>query len=304
MDLKSSIPVILALVLLFGCIQIPGLGKSPNSTAGNATVPIAPSVPSGNQTTEPACSPSYSTSSIKAANLSGTGALSVTASCATNKTVAVYVDGVFASQASVPSDPAVLNFNLIAATDGTSTVEAKADGASIGTATWTISPIGFTDTSGTDVDQISINHWKAIAFEAENPVTVRKVSAYMKRLDSLQFGSNIILEVRADSSGEPGSTVLAKSTFPMKNATLNYNWIDFPLSASLAKGKYWLVFSVDKDSDFIYINYFTVDKKKVGNADILKMDLVRNADTQNWDQTSWGKLTYDRRYAFMVSAND
>jgi len=304
MDLRLTIPVILALVLLFGCIQIPGLSKSSNVTSKNVSVSNIPAATTGNETIEPTCSPSYSMSSLKAANLSGTGALSVTASCATNKTVAVYVDDVLASQASVPSDPAVLNFNLIAANDGTSTVEVKADGSTIGTTNWTISPIGFTDTSGTDVDQISIKHWKAIAFNVQNPVTVKKASAYMKRLDALQFGSNILLEIRADSSGEPGSTIVAQSAFPMKNATLSYNWIDFPVSASLAKGKYWLVFSVDKDSDYIYIRYVTVDKKKAGNADHLEMDLVRNDDTQSWDQTTWSTLPFDRRYAFIVSAND
>jgi len=304
MDLKLSIPVFLALVLLFGCIQIPGLSKSSNVTSGNVSVSNVSVVTSDNQTAEPTCSPSYSMSSLKAANLSGTGALSVTASCATNKTVAVYVDDALASQASVPSDPAVLNFNLIAANDGTSKVEVKADGSTIGTTNWTISPIGFTDTSGTDVDKISIKNWKAIAFNIQNPITIKKASAYMKRLDALQFGSNILLEIREDSSGAPGSTIVAQSTYPMKNATLSYNWIDFPISASLAKGKYWLVFSVDKDSDYIYISYVTVDNKKAGNSDNLKMDLVQNEDTQNWDQTTWSVLPFDRRYAFMVSAND
>jgi hypothetical protein len=295
--MKKMIFVLISVLLLFGCIGAPAPGA--NVTTTNVTGPI-PQLPSDNQSAQD-CSPSYQFTELKTTQLSGSGLLSISATCAKNKSIAVYVNDVVAGTASIPADSATLNFNLIASRDGTNNVVVKSNGETVHSVKWTINPIGFLDTSSKDHDPISINHRKAVAFDVSNPIKVEKVGTYIRRQSVLTLGSNVLLEIRGDSSGEPGEKI-ADTSIPITSATLSPNWIYFPVSASLDKGRYWLIFSVDRENDYVNIHYAPIDKLAKGNADHLNMDLVKNEDTQAWEETSWEKLKFDRKYVFLVSS--
>ncbi len=298
--MKKLILAFIVMLLVFGCIGIPG--QQVNVPLGNITVPKAPNVTVDNGTISvKTCDANYSVSSIVSTKLSGTQVLSVTANCASNKTIAVYVDDAISGQSVVPGESAILNFNIIATTEGMHKVEVKSDGQVVGSKSFNVTPIGYFNTVGTENDPVSINHVKALAFDIDSPISVKRVGAYMWRLESMTIGSNIIAEIRKDSNGQPGDSV-ATSTLPIKVTTLTPNWIYFPTDTQLAKGRYWLVFSVSKDNEYVNIKYTTNDKLKPGNANHLKMDLTKNEDLQIWEQTTWDPLSFDRSYSFIVSA--
>jgi hypothetical protein len=295
--MKGLIAIFVLFVMFFGCV---GEQDQPaNVTTGNISGPMqnvsGPSIPSLG------CTPSYTITEPKDATLSDSGTLSVKAECAKDKVVEVILDGSMVAKANVPTDSSVLNFNLVASSEGTKSILVKSDNKTIHSTSWTIKSIGFTDTSGNDNELIAINYKKAIAFNISNDIEVNSVGAYLRRLQSFTMGSNMILELRSDSSGEPGSLVTSASV-PISKATLTPNWIDFPINAPLTKGRYWLVFSVDKDNDNVNIHYIAVDKKAPGNADHLKMDLIKNRDTQLWEETKWERLSFDKKFAFVVSS--
>jgi len=307
--MKKLLLVLASALLIFGCISLPGGTSLPK----NLSVPTVPNVTqAANQSvTAPVvqtCSPSYSFTDPSPAVLGGTGALSVSATCAANKAISVEVAGVSAGQSTVPGDSAVLNFNLPASADGTVKVEVKSDGASIHSADWEVKPIGYSNTAGIDNDQVSIKNWKAVAFDVQNPISVKKAGAYLRRLQSMTLqGSTVIVEIRSDSGGAPGA-VVSSGSLPITGVTMTPNWIYFPMNAQLQKGRYWLVFKVDQAgsaivSDVVNIQYYSADKTKPGNQDHMKMDLQRNEDTQQWEETTWDTLAYDRNYAFSVSSS-
>jgi len=305
---KLFLLVLVSAMLLFGCVQLPGV----SAPKGNLTIPSVPSV-SGvvNQTLPPAqaCSPSYTVTPPASAALSATGTMSVSANCAANKAVTVEVNGVQVASTAVPAgSSAVLNFNLVASPDGTNKVVVKGDGAEVYSGDWVVTPIGYFNTGGTDNDIISIKNWRAVSFDISNPITVNKAGAYLRALQtSTQAGSEIVAEIWSDSGGSPGS-VVASSPLPLTKVTLTPNWLYFPMSAQLQPGRYWLVFRVDQPnsplvSDSVNIQYYTVDKGKPGNANNLQMTLNRNDQARSWDKTSWVPLGYDRNYAFSISAS-
>jgi hypothetical protein len=284
--------------LLFGCVgeQVPQV----NVTTGNVTTPTqndtGPSIPSVG------CTPSYTITEPSTATLSDSATLSVKAECAKGKVVEVTIGGISIGKSTIPTDSSILNFKLAATSEGTKKIVVNSDNKTIHSASWTINPIGYSNTSGSDNEPIAINHRKAIAFNVTNQIDVKNVRAYMRRLQSFTLGSNIVLQIMSDSAGEPG-TSLYNTSIPISRATLTPNWIDFPIDATLTKGRYWLVFSVDKDNDNVNIHYVPVNKHAKGNEDHMKMDLVKNRDTQLWEETQWEKLSFDKRYAFIVSSS-
>lgn len=296
---KIIIGVFVAL-LLFGCIGQPASG--PKVKEGNITIPTLNDVIQETNKTISGCSPEYTVTAPSTAALSSTVLVSIKAECAKNSSLEIFFNGASVGKSTVPADSSILNFNIIASNDKTNKLEIKADGSSIHSSDLTVSSIGFTDTSGTDNDAISIKSWKAIAFDLDNKIEVRSVGAYMKKLTALDLGSDIVVEIRSDSSGTPGS-VLATSKTPLSSATLSENWVYFPLNATLNKGRYWITFRLTKD-DSIYIHYVPVDKKAPGNLNHMKMDLIKNEDTTIWEETKWEILPFDRKYSFIVSAQN
>jgi len=299
--MKKILLILFSVVLLFGCIGGPSVPSNvtPQINLTNVTQAINETVTSVTQ----GCSPSYSVTPPNSAKLSSSGTLSVTATCASKKTVSVLVNGASVGSTTVPEgDSAVLNFNLIASPDGTNSLEVNGDGSSVFTGKWEVSPIGYSNTAGSDNDMISIGRWKAVAFEVSNPITVKKAGAYLMRLTSMTYGSNMVVDIRSDSSGKPGD-IVGTSTLPINVSTLTPNWVSFPMTAQLQKGKYWVVFR-DDGKDEYNIRYITVDKLKPGNPNHMKMDLTKNEDTGVWSETQWVPLAYDRNYAFSISAAD
>jgi len=294
--MRKLLAVIMLLALIFGCV---GESSQPaNVTTGNisgvsqnASSPTLPSL---------GCSAKYTIEEPKNTTLGGSATLGIKAECAEGKTIQVLVDGASAGKSTVPADPSVLNFKLSASSEGTKKITVESDNSTIHSTSWSISPIGFTDTSGVDNDIISISQMKAIAFNISDRATIRNVQLYLRRLQSLTLESNIVLQIMSDSSGEPGSLVSSTSV-PIEKATMTPNWIDFPVNATLTKGRYWLVLSVDKDNDNVNINYIG-DKTSKGNGDHLMMALVKNRDTEEWEETEWEKLPFDKQYTFIVSS--
>jgi hypothetical protein len=308
--MKKILFVIAAALLLFGCTGIPG--GLQNATK-NMSVPALPNASNvagavANVTQQPSCSPSYSFSAPAPAVLSGTSVLSGTATCAADKELTVYVGNAQVAQATVSGDPGQVSFNLPATTDGMVRVSVQSDGAIVYSADWTVSPIGYATTAGTDNDQISVKNWKAVAFDVDNPITVTSVSAFLRTLQTSTLANTVVIaDIRADSGGSPGG-IVATASLPITKVTMTPNWISFPVEAQLQKGRYWVVFRVDQPSsqlvsDSVNILYVAVDKNQPGDADHKKMDLVRNDQAQTWDQTTWQPLAYARNYAFKVSAS-
>jgi len=304
---KLLLLVLVSAMLLFGCVQIP---VGPSGPTGNLTIPNVSGVV--NQTLPPAqtCSPSYTVTPPAPAALSASAPMSVSATCAADKLVTVELNGAQVASASVPAgDSALLNFNLVASPDGTDKIVVKSDGSQVYSADWTVTPIGYFNTAGTDNDQISIKNWKAVAFNADNPITITKVGAFLRRLQSQTLaGSEIVAEIHPDSNGVPGDTIVATGSVPITSATLTPNWVSIPVSAQLQQGRYWIVFHVYQPgtvvvSDSVNIQYFAVDKTKPGNANHMKMDLTLNNVQNTWEPTTWQPLAYDRNYAFSVSAS-
>jgi hypothetical protein len=233
--------------------------------------------------------------------------MNVTATCAANDTISVYVDGVPAGQSVVAGDNATLDFNLVAAMDGTDNVTVDSDGAEVYSASWTVSPIGYTTAAGQDYDPISVSNWKAVAFEVDNPITVKMVTAYLMTQESMLLAnSSIVADIDSDSNGNPGS-VVATGSVPISSVTMTPNWIGFPVDAKLQPGRYWVVFHVGPPSllvsDDVNILYVTVSQTTPGDADHKQMDLARDDQTDSWNATSWEPLAYERDYAFTVSAS-
>jgi len=290
--MKKILLILFSVVLLFGCIG----GPSPGS---NITQQINQTITTVTQE----CTPSLSVTPPNSAKLSSSATIVVNATCAFNKTVAVTINGAEIASAVVPEgDSTLLNFNLIAAPDGSNSLAVNLDNNPVYTGKWDVSPIGYSNTAGSDNDQISVGRWKAVAFEVSNPITVKKVSAYLMRLQSLIVGSNVIVDIRSDSNGKPGD-IVATTSLPINKTTLTPNWVHFPITAQLQKGRYWVVFRED-GLDEVNIRYVTVDKLKPGNPNHMMMDLTKNEDTSVWSETQWTPLAYDRDYSFVISARD
>lgn len=299
--MKKILLILLTVVLLFGCIGGPSAPSNgtPQINLTNVTQAINETVTTVTQ----GCSPSYSVTPPNSAKLSSSGTLAVTAKCASKKTVKVLLNGAEVGSTTVPEgDSAVLNFNLISSPDGENSLEVTADGSQVFSGKWDISPLGYSSTAGSDNDMISIGRWKAVAFEVSNPVAVKKAGAYLMRLTSMTYGSNMVVDIRSDSSGKPGD-VVATSSLPINASTLTPNWVYFPIATQLQKGRYWLVLR-DDGKDEYNIRYITVDKLKPGNPNHMKMDLTKNEDTGVWSETQWTPLAYDRDYSFVISARD
>ena len=288
------------IMLFFGCIGQQQTG--PKVKEGDISLPVVGDIVETANKSISGCEPEYTVTAPSSAALSSTVLVTVNAECAKGAEVEAFLDGASAGRATIPSDSAVLNFNIIASKDKANQLEVHANGSSIHSSGLQVSAIGFTDTGGTDNDPISIKHWKAVSFTLDNKIEVKSVGAYLRKLAVLDLGSDIVVEIRSDSYGEPGA-VVATSRKPLLSVTMTPNWIYFPFNASLDKGRHWVVFRLTKD-DSVNIHYVAVDKLAQGNPDHMRMDLYKNEDLQKWEETKWERLSFDRRYAVIVSAAD
>lgn len=293
--------LLLTAVLLFGCAGQAPSGEQPSG--------IVPGIPG---TTPPAeeCSPSYSFSELEDGVLSQSTDLVATVTCAGGKRIAVKLDGAEAT-ALIPetnaTQPLTLTFGP--KTDGTLTLTVEVDGQTVYSREWDVAPLGSADTSGVENDAVSFKEYRAMAVDVENSITPDRVRIFMKRLDSkTQAGTQILVEIRDDDSGNPGSLV-AETRLPITATTLSDNWInfDFAEKPTLSPGTYWLVMKVEQTegistvSDKVNIHYVTVDKQQPGNDYTRVMKLSVNEQTGEASETSWEPLPYDRVYSVVLT---
>lgn len=89
---------------------------------------------------------------------------------------------------------------------------------------------------------------------SDNASALNKVSFYIKKVGS---PSNATLKIVNDSSGSPGSTVLATGTLSASSVSTTYGWIDVSFSSSdvlLSENTtYWMVLDASSSSNKYYI---------------------------------------------------
>lgn len=198
--MKAMIVLILASLLVFGCLGIGGTQASHPAGNGSAkgTGGTQGTGASGQQAA--ACTPAYSFSDLPAGVLSKTNHLAATATCAAGKRMVVKLDGTEAATASPASnDTSPVDFAIAPKKDGTVKLTVESDGTTVLSRDWEVTPLGSSDTRGLETDAISFKEWRGVAFTVENQIAVDKVRMFLKRLaSSTQPGTNLILELRKD----------------------------------------------------------------------------------------------------------
>jgi len=255
--------------------------------------------------------PSYSFSTLEDGTFSKTTELVATVTCGGGKTLTASVDGEEVDSVTVESNATTpIGFDVVAIKVGTPKVTVESDGETILSRDWKVSPLGDSDTSGLEYDAISFKEWRAMAVDVENEIEAGRVRAYMKRMQSrTQPSTNIIVELRDDSGGNPGNLV-ASVKRPITVTTLTENWInfDFDPAPTLSPGRYWIVFKVEQTeevkliSDVTNIHYVAIDKQAEGNDYTMEMKLTVDEKTGEASETTWKELSYDRVYTIVLSS--
>ncbi|HID73305.1 TPA: hypothetical protein EYP38_05170 [Candidatus Micrarchaeota archaeon] len=307
--MRTTLVLLLSMILLFGCVSEPA--AVPSGT-GTEAPPEGEAPPAGEQPPgEMECDASYAFSQLQSVKLSEVTTFTITATCSEGKEIGLYLNDKLAGKLEVLSnDPTVLNFDIVATVDGVSDVVVKSNDETIYAEEWNIAPLGSTDVSGSDFDQISNKKWLAVAFEVENRVKVGSIGAYVKRLNAQTLQESYVLaEIRGSEGGNPGESIIASSMVPITETTLTDNWLYLNYDVTLQPGKYWIVFRVAKDEptivgDVITLHYVSVDTHAPPNDYTRRMTLEWSDTERVWEQTSWEELPFDKEYAVVISANE
>ncbi len=305
--MKRSLLFLLPLVLLLGCIAQPQ--ESPGEKDGGIDIGI---IPGGGEPPREECTPDYSFSDVENAVLSDSVKLIATVSCAGGKTIEVKVDGITAASKTVETNATTpLEFNIVAAKDGTSQLTVESDGEVVHSRTWEIAALGNDNSKGMDFDAFSFKKYLAYGFEAQNPVRVGRIRAFMKRLeDKTQSGTQLLIEIRKDENGEPEGALVSSVRKPITDTTLSDNWIrfDFGDAPLLQAGRYWVVFKIDQteniklESDNVMLHYTIVGRQEPGNDYTRIMVLDVDEKTGSASETEWEPLPYDKSYSVTIHA--
>ncbi len=300
--------LILAVSLIAGCLVTGGEEGPQILPPTNISDGIIPGEVIPGEECEP---PSYSFSTLEDGTFSETTELVATVTCGAGKKMTVSLDGVEVDSATVETNATVpVKFDVVAIKDGTLKLTVDSDGETVLSRDWEVSPLGDADTSGLEYDGISFKEWRAMAVDVENEVEAGRVRAYMKRMQSrTQPSTNIIVELRDDSGGNPGGLV-ASVKRPITVTTLTDNWInfDFEPAPTLSPGRYWIVFKVEQTeevkliSDVTNIHYIAIDKQAEGNDYTMEMKLSVDERTGEASETEWKELSYDRIYTIILSS--
>ncbi|MEW6722499.1 MAG: hypothetical protein AB1324_04505 [Candidatus Micrarchaeota archaeon] len=294
---------VLAALLVFGCA-----GAPPAQQPGTGGTPQVPGVPG---TPAEECTLSQSFSDPAEGTLAQQAGVVGTVTCAANKTIEVKLDGETVASMMPETDadqPVKLEF--APAKDGTLKLTVEIDGETVYSRDWVVKPLGNPETKGTENDAVSYKEWRAQAIDVGGPFELGRIRVFMKRFDfRTQEGTKIVVEVREDSAGKPGSVVSSVER-PMNVTTLSENWInfDFQDKPALSEGRYWVVMRVaqTKDvklaSDIINVHYVALDKQAPGNEYTMEMRLTTDQVTGEASETSWQPLSYDRSYSIIVQA--
>ncbi|MEM2908745.1 MAG: hypothetical protein QW590_01800 [Candidatus Bilamarchaeaceae archaeon] len=315
---KNIFIILVASLLLFGCLEQFGAGTQSQATVseGNA-VPQESEKQEEVETQQTAqeereeCVPAYTFSKLEKGTLSKETVLAVSASCASGKIISLHVDDEMVAQQTISTNnPAVLNFILVPKRDGTRTIEVRANNNIVYSSQWDVAPLGSMDTSGNKNDPASVKEKIATAFDIDSGITVKRIGAYMRRLysNTLQ-NSYVVAEIRADSNGNPASSHVAKTRIPITTPTMSERWVwfNFENGVTLQPGRYWVVFGVEQEtenivSDVVNIHYVAEDTTVPGNNYTRKMALEWDNNKRTYVETEWQPLSYDRRYAVVLSA--
>lgn len=308
--MKNAILLLMAAtILLFGCTgpvqpqeqqQGGGAAQQPE-TGGQQEQPVEQ---------EEQCEASYAFSKVPSMALSESATFTITATCAGGNELGLYLNDELAGSMRIPNnDPTVLNYEIVAKSDGPGSLVVKSDGETIYAEQITVAPMGSSDVSGTDYDQVSNKKWIAVAFEADNAMNLGSVSGYIKRLGSQTLeGSYVMAQIRRDDGGKPSANYLAVSDVPITEPTLSDNWIYFNFQdLTLQPGKYWVVFSVETEeptivSDAVTLHYVAKDKHRAAENNALQMDLAWNENSRLWEQSPWSQLSFYRSYSVVISS--
>lgn len=290
--------LLLSVALILGCT-----GQS------GPSAPTGPSQPSGPSAPADACTPEYSFSELKNSTFGGEETLAATVTCAAGETLTVKVDGnTVAKQRIADNSTTPVDFSVPASKDGTLKVTVETDDETLFSRDWEVEPMGNTDLFGTGYESFSFKEWVAMSFDIENEVELGQVKAYLKRQSSqTQPSTMIVMEVREDDSGEPGTLVTSVKR-PITDTTLTANWLKFDLDSKekLSKGTYWVVLKIDQTeditlvSDVVTVHYAVIDRQVEGNDYTRRMSLDVDLKTGVASETSWDPLSYDREYNIIL----
>lgn len=304
--MRAIILLILASLLVFGCMGFGGTHTTTSATGGTPSQPTG-GTPSGGQPAS--CTPAYSFSDLSDGVLSKQTTLVATVTCAAGKKIVVKLDGVEAASATATSNStSPLQLPIAPKKDGTVKLTVESDGTTVLSKDWTVAPLGSSDTKGLEYDSISFKEWRAVGFNVDSTISVDNVRMFLKRIASkTQPGTNLLVEIRSDDNGNPGE-VLASVRSPINVTTLSDNWITFAFDQKpqLTPGRYWVVLRVEQTeevnlvSDAVVLHYVTGDRQAQGNADTRQMLLSVDMKTGMASETSWAPLSYDRTYAVTI----
>jgi len=313
---KLLILLSLTFVLFAGCIG----GEQQDYITEGQTTPLeqAPAEPAEPEPVAPVeeimCEPSYEYSELPSEAVIGDVlTFSVTSTCAEGKIVGLNIDEKQESGGMISkNDPVTYNFIIALETEGTKSITLWSDNESVYSTTVEVDQIGSTDTSGNKNDPASVKEWIATSFEAEGPVKVKSIGAYMRRLYSQTMQhSMVVAQIRADNNGNPSDNITAESTIPITDTTMSENWIyfNFPEALTLAPGKYWVVFLVTQEtqdqivSDVVNVHYtFGGDTSVPGDGTNKQMKLEWDNSQRKFVKTDWQNVPYERTYSVVVSS--
>ena len=298
MIMRNLIVILLAAILIFGCVNAPTKAPSGGQTT-----------PTGQTTQTEACTQSQTFSDLGPGILGGTSELAATVTCAAGKSIVVMVDGSTVATTVVPSnDTQTIKLEVPATTDGAHKVTVEIDGQTLLSKDWNVDPLGTQGIKGLETDAVSFREWRATAIDIATPITVSHVKAYVKtQQGTTQPDSKVVMEIRKDASGNPGD-IVATAKNPISMVTQTDNWLNFDFTTALSPGRYWLVMRVEQSagttliSDLVQVHYVVVDKTAAGNDHTRQMVLDVDTNTGIATETQWTPLTYDKEYNVVVTS--
>jgi hypothetical protein len=300
--MRNVIILLLVAALIFGC-------TGGNQTQGGKNGSTIPQIPGTGGTPAEACTPSYSFSELQAGTLSETAKVVATVTCADGKALSLKVDGTEAESVTVSGNATQpLNIEFYPKKVGTLKVTIESGGETLYSRDWSVNALGSEDTSGLDYDGASFKEWRAMAMDVQNPITPDRVKVYMKRIAAKsQKGTQIVVDIRKDDSGNPGD-IVASVKRPINATTMTDNWINFDFDSppALSAGKYWVVVRIEQSenvnlvSDVVNVHYVgdrLSDPNTYTRQMLLDVDMVSGVASES----SWQPLSYDRTYSIVLT---
>ncbi len=309
--MRNLIVLLICAMLVAGC-AMPGAQKSGGTSGG--TPKGGGNSGGGIQIpgTVASCVQSQSFSALAPGTLGKTTELTATVECAGGMSMVAKVDGKAVSTVPVASNASQqVKLGIPASSDGAHTVSVEIGGSEQFSSDWTVAPLGFSELSGLETDAFSFKEWRAVAVDIENPISAARVRAYVKTQQfSLQPNSNVLMEIRSDSGGNPGSLVTSVRQ-PIRVVTQTDNWVNFDPDepVTLSPGRYWIVFKVEQTeevnlvSDLVQLHYVTIDKTAPGNDHTRQMLLDVDPKSGLASETQWTALPYDKEYDVVLTSS-